>query len=178
MADIRKISFTLDGSDIAYFKKIFDAARKGTSPDDWNKIQGSVKDLIDRVRSVKKGPKFILESVQALEDLMQMVEDTDYKAPKTVVTRAVGALAYFANSTDMIPDEIPGVGFLDDAIMIKFVEEELRHELWGYRKFKDFREGSEQRFWTDAAKVRLAPKLEQKRKEIREAITSREARDR
>jgi uncharacterized membrane protein YkvA (DUF1232 family) len=178
MAEVRKISFKLDAEDIAYFKRIFDAARKNASPDDWNKIQGGVRDLIDRVRSVKKAPQFILDAVQSLEDLMSMVEDVDYKPPKSVVARAVGALAYFAQSSDVIPDDVPAVGFLDDAIMIKFVEDELRHELWGYRKFKDFREGSEQRYWTDAARTRLAPKLEAKRKEIREAITAREQRDR
>jgi hypothetical protein len=70
------------------------------------------------------------------------------------------------------------VGFLDDALMIKMVEEELRHELWGYRKFIKFRDGAEQRPWSSVARGRLPGRLKQKRDEIRQAIREREERDR
>ena len=92
--------------------------------------------------------------------MIQMLKDDQWRLPRKDSARVLNALAYFAEPEDLIPDHIPGVGLLDDAIMIKFVEEDLEHELWGYRKFKAFREGSEQRFWTDTAKARLAPRLE------------------
>ncbi|MCP5065255.1 MAG: DUF1232 domain-containing protein [bacterium] len=175
MARKMKISFTLDESDTAYFERISRAAKKNASAEDWPKISRGVRKLIKEVRENKKVPTFVSEAIDSLEDLMQMVNDLQYKAPKAVISRAVAALAYFDNPKDVIPDDVPLVGFLDDAIMIKFVEEDLEHELWGYRKFKAFREGSEQRFWTDTAKARLAPKLEAKRKELRHKIQDREA---
>ncbi len=174
MARKIKISFSLDETDTAYFEKIYRAAKKNANPDDWGKISKGVGKLIKEVREAKKVPSFVVNSIGSLEDLMQMVDDADYKAPKSAISKAVAALAYFANPQDVIPDDVPLVGFLDDAIMIKFVEDDLEHELWGYRKFKTFRDGAEQRDWTDTAKARMPARLETKRKEIRGKIQARE----
>ncbi len=178
MARKMRISFTLDESDTAYFESIYRAAKKHAGSEDWGGIARGVRKMIEEVRSAKKVPHFVAQSIAVLEDLMQMVEDADYKAPKSVIARAQAALAYFANPKDVIPDEVPVIGFLDDAIMIKFVEEDLQHELWGYRKFRAFREGREQRFWTEPARARLKPWLEAKRKELREKVRAREAKAR
>ena len=40
---------------------------------------------------------------------------------------------------DLIPDRIPGVGNLDDAIMAKLVARELRHEIAAYQAFCECR---------------------------------------
>ena len=77
----------------------------------------------------------------------------------------------------MIPDDIPMVGFLDDAIMIRLVEDELKHELWGYRKFCKFRDGAEQRPWSSIAKGRLPGRLKERRDQIRAEIREREERE-
>lgn len=177
MPNKMRISFTLDESDIAYFKSIYRAAKKNASPDDWTKISRGVRKLIKEVRETKKVPAFVTDAIVSLEDLIEMVDDMDYNAPKSVVGRAVAALAYFANPQDVIPDDVPMVGFLDDAIMIKFVEEDLKHELWAYRKFRAYREGREQRFWTPTARERLRPWLEAKRSELRKTVKQREAKD-
>lgn len=177
MARKLKFSFTLDESDTAYFRNIYRAAKQNADPSDWGKISRGVRRLVTQVRSAKRVPSFVLEAIDALEDLMQLVEDEHYKAPKPVASRATAALAYFANPNDVIPDDVPLVGFLDDAIMIKFVEEDLKNELWGYRKFKSFREGAEQRDWTPVAKARLPARLAAKRTEIRGKIAERDRRD-
>ena len=172
-----KIAFALEESDIAYFRKIFRNARKSAADQDETSIIAAVQSLIDRVRKTKKTPSFVREAVQILEDLVHMLQDTDYELPKAPRAEMLGALAYFANPEDLIPDQVPGLGFLDDAIMIKLVEEELKHEIWGYRKFCKFRDGAEQRPWSMIAKERLPGRLKGRRDEIRAAIREREERD-
>lgn len=178
MAGKTKISFSLEDSDLAYFRAIFRAAKKNAGEVDRSKIEHGVRSLIEDVRGAKRAPSFVMEAVQTLEDLLGVLDDEDYAAPASVHRSVLAALAYFADAKDVIPDDIPMVGFLDDAIMIKMVEEELRHEIWGYRKFCKFRDGAEQRPWSPVARGRLPGRLKQKRDEIRAAIREREERDR
>jgi uncharacterized membrane protein YkvA (DUF1232 family) len=172
-----KVSFTLDEKDANYFRNLYREARKNAKPEDEPRIIEDVKGLIGRVRSQPHVPSFVDEAIRSLEDLMQMLEDQDYALPKMEKTRALAALAYFANPEDVIPDNVPGLGFLDDAIMIKFVEEEFRHELWAYRKFRTFRAGAEQRPWTNVAEERLPRRLEEYRKSLRAKVKEKQEKD-
>jgi len=173
MSQSFKISFKLDEGDIAYFRKLFRSARRVAGEQDEREILAAVQALIDRVRAAKKTPSFVQESVSVLEDLKQMLEDPDYEMPKGPRTEVLAALSYFANPEDLIPDQVPGLGFLDDAIMIKMLENELKHELWGYRQFRKFREGAEQRPWTTVARQRLPQRLEDQRRKLRAEIDRR-----
>lgn len=165
-----KVSFVLDEEDAAYFRSLFRKTKRASADADKDEIITAAKDLVTSVRSSKKTPNFVLEAISSIEDLTQLIEDEDYRAPKPVVGQVMAALAYFANPEDLIPDDIPVLGFLDDAIMIKFVEEEFKHELWGYRKFRKFRDGAEVRPWTKVAKTRLPSRLEAQRSKVRADI--------
>jgi uncharacterized membrane protein YkvA (DUF1232 family) len=168
-----KINFSLDEEDVAYFRRIFRNARKTASEQDEGAIVDSVQGLIERVQKTKKTPSFVREAVQILDDLVNMLHDKDYELPKAPRAEILGALSYFANPEDLIPDQVPGLGFLDDAIMIKILEDEFRHELWGYRQFVKFRSGAEQRPWTSVAKQRLPERLAEQRKKIRGEVDRR-----
>ena len=170
MAQNIKISFALEEADVTYFRKIFRNARKSAAEQDEASIIAAVQNLIDRVRKTKKTPGFVREAVQVLEDLVRMLQDEDYALPKAPHAEMLGALAYFANPEDLIPDQVPGLGFLDDAIMIKILEDEFRQELWGYRQFVKFRQGAEQRPWTKVAKGRLPERLAEQRRRIRAEV--------
>jgi uncharacterized membrane protein YkvA (DUF1232 family) len=173
MAQTFKINFSLEESDVAYFRKLFRDARKIAAGQDPGHIIKAVQDLILRVRETKRIPAFVSETVTVLEDLVKMIQDEDYELPKAPRAEVLAALAYFADPEDLIPDTVPGLGFLDDAIMIKIAEEEFRHELWGYRTFVKFRSGAEVRPWTTVAKARLPERLVEQRKKIRADVDRR-----
>ena len=59
--------------------------------------------------------------------------------------RVLGALVYFCDPEDLIPDHVPGLGFLDDAIYVEIVIRELAAEIESYEEFCQFRDAEEAR---------------------------------
>jgi uncharacterized membrane protein YkvA (DUF1232 family) len=172
-----KVTFELDEQDAAYFRGLYRRAKQSASKLDPDTIIKDARKLVDQVRSSKKAPRFVVEAIQTLEDMTRIIEDEEYKAPPAVRTQVLAGLAYFSNPEDLIPDHVPALGFLDDAVMVKFVEEEFRHELWGYRKFRGLRAPAEQRPWTQIGGERQKQRTEEYRKKIRAQINERRAAD-
>lgn len=67
---------------------------------------------------------------------------TDYakgnykEVPWKVIAAVTGALIYFISPIDVIPDFIPGVGYLDDALVIKLALDLARDDLYAYSSWK------------------------------------------
>ncbi|MBT8101747.1 MAG: DUF1232 domain-containing protein [Gammaproteobacteria bacterium] len=133
-----RISFELDEDDLKHFRLIMDEARRISgrmAPED---IVAGAEGLLKDVGTTSK-PGFIVERIQKLRLMIDMISDIEWRLPHQEATRVLNALAYFAEPEDLIPDNIPGLGFLDDAIMIELVVRELKHEIEAYQDFCDYR---------------------------------------
>lgn len=172
-----KVTFTLDESDANYFRALYRKARRGAKDLDAETIIRDARGIVKQVRGSKKTPSFVLSAIEVLTDLVDLIQDEEYAAPQRVRQEVLAGLAYFSNPEDLIPDHVPGLGFLDDAIMVKFIEDEFEHELWGYRRFRKLRDSVEQRPWARPGSERLAKRLEADRKRVRGLIAEREAKD-
>lgn len=170
---VKTFKIPLDESDVAYFRARFREAKRDAAGADPKQILESVREMIARVRSQKKIPSYLQEAVETLESLGRMVEDEKWALPKSEAAQILGGLAYFMNPADLIPDEIPAMGFLDDAIFIWLLGEEFQHDIWGYRKFRKLLTGSEQRPWTEIARARAAARVSEFREEVRGEIQKR-----
>ena len=134
-----RISFELDDNDLQHFRLIMDEARKAArrmAPED---IVAAAEELLGEVPK-SDAPSFIVDRLKRLQLMIQMLSDIEWRLPHKDATRVLNALAYFAEPEDLIPDHIPGLGFLDDAIMIELVMRELKHEMEAYQDFCDYRE--------------------------------------
>jgi len=172
-----KVTFTLDDSDANYFRSLYRKAKLGARELDAGRIINDARAIVKQVRASKKTPQFVIEAIDVLADLTDLIQDDEYGAPRKVRDEVLAAIAYFSNPEDLIPDHVPGLGFLDDAIMIKFIEDEFKHELWGFRKFRKLRDSSEQRPWATPGSDRLRKRLDADRKRIRGEVEKREAKD-
>jgi uncharacterized membrane protein YkvA (DUF1232 family) len=133
-----RVSFELDDKDLKHFRLIMREARKaavGIAPED---IVASAEDLLSIIGDTGV-PVFVRERLVKLRLMIDMLTDIDWRLPHNEAKRVLNALAYFAEPEDLIPDSIPGLGFLDDAIMIELVVRELRHEIEAYEDFSAFR---------------------------------------
>lgn len=134
-----RITFELSDNDLKHFRLIMADARKaaaGVKPED---IVEAAENLLARV-DAGSIPQFAAARMQSLRDMIDMLKDHEWRLPKEDAKRVLNALAYFCEPEDLIPDNTPGIGFLDDAIMIELAVRELRHEIDAYRDFCRFRE--------------------------------------
>jgi uncharacterized membrane protein YkvA (DUF1232 family) len=134
-----RVTFELSEDDLKHFRLIMREARQATGNIDQDEIVAAASGILAQVHAAKI-PQFIRERLEKLEVMISMLGDTEWKLPAQETQRVVNALAYFSEPQDLIPDHIPGLGFLDDAIMIELVVRELKHEIEAYVDFCDFRQ--------------------------------------
>lgn len=137
-SDIR-IEFVLREADLDYFRKRLQDAQQKLGETSEDEIVAGAESL---AASIEEGhvPSFLAPRVAVLRKMIAMLQDADWRLEGEDRTHVLNALAYFANENDIIPDNIPGIGLLDDAIMIDLAERELSGEIAAYDEFCDNRE--------------------------------------
>ena len=168
-----RVTFDLDDDDLKHFQLIMREARSaavGVAPED---IVAASRKLLSNIGRTN-APGFILERLRKLQLMIDMLSDLEWRLPHAEANRVLNALAYFTDPEDLIPDSIPGLGFLDDAIMIELVVRELRHEIEAYRDFCDYRDrmrsklgqqtGASRKDWLQSRRDELQSRMHRRRK--------------
>ncbi len=163
-----KVSFELTKRDIKYFRERLKRTRTNRSDVDDDDLIRSAASLVKEAREVE-APEFVRSRLETLETLIEMVRDTQWRLEGRDRARVLDALAYFADPEDLIPDRIPGIGYIDDAIMIELVARELRHEIKSYEDFCAFRKQPNKK--TDD------PRLENRRQALQRRMRRRRRSD-
>ena len=78
----------------------------------------------------------IASDVSVLLELVKDYFNGRYReAPRRTVFAAAAALIYVLNPFDLIPDFIPGIGYVDDAAVVMLVIRSIRADIDDYRSW-------------------------------------------
>lgn len=137
------IKFSLDETDLEYFRGVMNRAQDDAG-------NASEQDIVTQARKVLQGPApvkpplFVRDSLQRLSTMIAMLEDAEWPLEGQDRVDVVSALAYFYNPADLISDDVPVLGLIDDAIMIELVARELYPQLEAYDEFCAYRSSESQ----------------------------------
>lgn len=174
------LSVTLEFSDaeLDYFRAVMRRIRERNGHRTPDEVAAAAAAEVRRLQSVPRSP-FVARRIDRVGRLIEMLQDPEWQLPEPERMRVLDGLAYVADAQDLVPDNVPLLGLVDDAIMLELVLTELRHELDGYAEFDAFRR--------DEAPLRDKPGthrpvsredwLDSRRRALHERIRERRERD-
>lgn len=164
-----EIKFELQDSDLEYFREVMRKALAGAEKLEESHILAKASELASEVKG--DVPEFVAKRLQQLDTLVRMIQDEEWAIPDQERRDVLGALAYFSDPQDLVPDHIPVLGFLDDAIMIELVVEELHGDVEAFEEFCDYRKREEGRRGDDT--ITRDEWLADKRRELHSRMRDR-----
>jgi uncharacterized membrane protein YkvA (DUF1232 family) len=134
------LTVTLEISDqeLEHFRLLMLGARSRAERLTQEEIAASAVAEVERLRATAHSP-FVARRINCVGRLVAMLEDPEWALPDPERLRVLDGLAYVAEANDLVPDNVPVLGLLDDAIMLELVLRELKPELDGYEEFDAFR---------------------------------------
>ncbi len=164
-----EVTFELTESDFEHFREVMHKAQAKTKHFSEHTIITNAQKLITSVHS--NVPTFVSERIDKLKTLIAMLEDSEWQIPDDEKSNVLSALAYFSDPEDLVPDHIPALGFLDDAIMIELVSEDLKDDIEAFDEFCEYRAREQDRSeetitkddWLDAKRRELHSRMRHRR---------------
>ncbi|QBY03742.1 DUF1232 domain-containing protein [Thalassotalea sp. HSM 43] len=173
-----EVTFQLTESDLNHFRDVMRKAQDSAKHLSENVILSNAKNLINDVHD--NVPEFVKERISKLQVLIAMIEDDEWQIPEVERNDVLSALAYFSEPEDLVPDDIPALGFLDDAIMIELVAGDLKDDIEAFEEFCSYREREKDRAsetitkedWLDAKRRELHSRMRNRRSSRRSGGSS------
>jgi uncharacterized membrane protein YkvA (DUF1232 family) len=166
-----KLTIELSDRDLRHFRRELQRAHAAVRSADDEDILAAAADLVATLHKAEL-PDFIAERLQKLAVLQAMLTDAEWPLGESERNPALAALAYVCDPEDIIPDDVPGIGLLDDAVMIELVFRELTHEIAAYEDFCAWRKALPKRPKDAAART---TKLERRRDQLMKRMRRRRA---
>jgi len=171
-----RIVLDLSDKDLRYFRDALKSVGRGELAQDEGTVIQEAGKLKDEALA-SEPPEYVRLRIEKLGLLIAMLEDEDWSLKGEDRKRVLSVLAYFADPDDIIPDRVPGLGYLDDAIMLQIVLNGLRHEIEAYESFCQFRrEKSPSAESLLRRRDNLHARMRRRRRADREGLRSRGAR--
>ena len=171
-----RVTFELSDKDVRHFHECMEKAREAVRDAEEHEIIDAARGLFEEIKGAR-APSFVKDRLHRLESMVAMIEDEKWNLPGEPRNRLLRALVYFCDPDDLIPDNIPGIGYLDDAIMIELVFRELKHEFEAFDDFQAFCKTYNRRFKLGRDSASREKRIQAKRDDLLERIDRRKQKD-
>jgi uncharacterized membrane protein YkvA (DUF1232 family) len=109
---------------------------RNVSPNDeknvFDKLPGKLSSVM---MSVNQHFPNIQDMIQTVKMLFDMIRDKNFTIEWSSKALIIGGLLYFISPIDFLPDFIPVLGYIDDAVVISFVIKAIVAEVDRYKAF-------------------------------------------
>ena len=168
-----RLSFELTERDLQFFRNALRKSRDVVRDAEEAEIVDAIRVVIQDIRRSEPLPDFVAKRLPEIETMIQMLNDDDWRLPDVDRERILAAFVYFGDPEDILPDDIPVIGYLDDVIILELVSRDLKHVREAYDDFCDFRDefdsGRDSR--VDAAVRR--DRLDRRRQQLHQRMSRR-----
>ena len=169
------ISFELTDRDLRFFRKALRQSREAVKDAEDVEIIEAIHAVLDEIRASEPLPDFVAKRIPELESLIRMLGDEDWQLPAEDRERLLATFVYFADPEDILPDDIPVIGYLDDVIIIELVARELMHVREAYDDFCAFRDDFEKKQGKGVDPVIRRDRLDRRRQQLHQRMRRRAA---
>jgi uncharacterized membrane protein YkvA (DUF1232 family) len=170
-----RISFELTDRDLNFFRNALRQSREAVKDAEDLEIIEAIHAVLDEIRASEPLPDFVGKRIPELESLLRMLSDDEWQLPQTDRERLLATFVYFADPEDILPDDIPVIGYLDDVIIIELVSRELVHVREAYEDFCAFRDEFDAGNNTDVDPVIRRDRIDRRRQQLHQRMRRRSA---
>jgi len=105
---------------------------------DKNKTKQLLQEALNKAYQNRNRLKAVWEDLMAVCRMLKAWSKGDYQSlPWKTIVLSLATIIYFLNPFDMAPDFIPGVGYLDDAVVLGFVVNSIKKELEKFLRWEN-----------------------------------------
>ena len=169
------LTFELSERDLGYFREALTASLEAVRDAEESEIIEAIRDVLDEIRGNEPLPDFVRLRLPELESLIQMLTDDEWQLPADDRERLLATFVYFGDPEDILPDDIPGIGYLDDVIMIELVTRELQHVREAYVDFCEFRDAFDREHGKQVDAALRRDRLDRRRQQLHQRMNRRTA---
>jgi uncharacterized membrane protein YkvA (DUF1232 family) len=173
-----KFSIELSHRDLRYFREALKKSRDAVRHAEESEIVEAIGDVLAEIKNAEPLPDFVSKRIPQLESMIRMLQDEEWQLPNDARERLLATFIYFADPEDIVPDDIPVIGYIDDIIMIELVVVELQHAREAYDDFCDYRDNYDKQSNGKPDGVIRRDRIDKKRQQLHQRMKRRLMKDR
>lgn len=116
---------------------ILERRAKKVRPEDIDELNHTLQEKAADLQALEEGLHWIGTLIGRAKLLYGMIRDKDFEIDMGTKIMVAGALLYFVVPADFLPDFIPGIGYIDDALVLGTLWKLVTDELSRYIDFLD-----------------------------------------